>query len=233
MPRRRRGPAALLLLIVLAAVVGACGVNPPTAPPSGSRSPAAPSGQPGASALGTPSPAATPAPVPSVNAFWQLAARALSRSGRLRLVLSGNGVRELRYEPKASGVVADGALSSVCMAGAAYTVQGMNSTVVPGKWACGGSALVSSFRKSGQPVYAWNTRLPVDSKIKEVVTAPSRDKWQWSYTGTSRILGGTVATTLTLDVPTGRLISGSRRDPTGTTRYTFSYTTIFAPIALP
>jgi hypothetical protein len=28
-------------------------------------------------------------------------------------------------------------------------------------------------------------------------------------------------------------VSGSRTDPKGATRYTFSYTTIFAPIALP
>jgi hypothetical protein len=147
--------------------------------------------------------------------------------------MSGNGVRELRFEPKASGVFADGALASVCTAGASYTVQGLRSTVVPGKWACGGSALVSSFRKSGQPVYAWNTRLPADTKIKEVVTSPSRDKWQWAYTASSKILGGTVKTTLVLDATTGRLLSGSRTDPTGTTRFTFSYTTIFAPIALP
>jgi hypothetical protein len=162
-----------------------------------------------------------------------MAARALSRSGRLRLVMSGNGVRELRFEPKSSGVFADGSLSWVCTSGASYTVLGLKSTVVPGKWACGGSALQSSFRKSGQPVYAWNTRLPVDTKIKETVTSPSRDKWEWVYTATSKILGGSVKTTLMLDTTTGRLISGSRTDPTGTTRFTFSYTTIFAPIALP
>jgi hypothetical protein len=169
---------------------------------------------------------------PTAVTFWQAAARALSRSGRLRLVMSGNGIRELRYEPKASGVIADGSLSSVCATGAAWTVQGLNSTTVPGKWACGGSALVSSFRKTGQPVYAWNSRLPVDSKIRETVSAPTRDHWQWSYTGTSKVLGA-VKTTLTLDSTTGRLLSGSRTDKTGTTRYTFSYTTIFAPIALP
>jgi hypothetical protein len=66
-----------------------------------------------------------------------------------------------------------------------------------------------------------------------VVTSPSRDKWQWAYTASSKILGGTVKTTLVLDATTGRLLSGSRTDPTGTTRFTFSYTTIFAPIALP
>jgi hypothetical protein len=104
---------------------------------------------------------------------------------------------------------------------------------VPGKWACGGSALASSFRKSGQPAYAWNSRLPADTKIKERLSIVSKGRWQWDYTATSKILKGAVKTTLLLDVATGRLISGSRTDPTGSTRYTFSYTTIFAPIQLP
>ena len=56
--------------------------------------------------------------------------------------------------------------------------------------------------------------------------------WAW-YTARSAILGGTVHTQLVQDVATGRLIGGSRIDPTGNTHYTFSYTTIFAPIALP
>ena len=227
-----RGPAFLLLTAAVLAV-GACGSDPPATP---SRSPAG-SGAPTASASaanGSAAPSASPsAPTPSVVAFWQMAARALSRSGRMRLVMSGSGVRELRYEPRASGVVANGALSSVCTAGGAWTVQGLQSTVVPGKWACGASALQSSFRNSGQPVYAWSTRLPADTKIKETVTAPAKDRWQWTYTATSKILAGPVKTTLTLEVATGRLLSGSRTDPAGTTRYTFSYTTIFAPIALP
>lgn len=151
----------------------------------------------------------------------------------MRLILTGTGTRELRFEPRASGVIADGSLTSVCLAGATYTVAGMRSTTVPGKWACGGSALASGFRKSGQPVYAWNTRLPADSKIKERVSVASKGRWQWDYAATSRILGGTVTTSLILDVATGRIVSGTRTDPTGTTRYTFSYTTIFAPIALP
>jgi hypothetical protein len=151
----------------------------------------------------------------------------------LRLVISGDGTRELRFEPKASAAVADGAVASVCLAGAAYTLRDMRSALVPGRWACGGSALASAFRKSGQPVYAWNTRLPADTKIKERLSTPSKGRLQWNYTARSTILGGTVRTQLVQDVATGRLIGGSRTDPTGTTRYTFSYTTIFAPIALP
>ena len=183
----------------------------------------------------TPVITASPSPDshPTVDGFWKLAARALSRSGRLRLVLTGTGKRELRFEPRASGAVADGAVTSICLAGASYVIQGIRATTVPGRWACGGSALNSSFRKSGQPVYAWNSRLPVDAKIKERVALVAKGRWQWDYTATSAILRGTVHTTLMLDLATGRLVSGSRTDPTGITRYTFSYVTIFAPIALP
>jgi len=130
-------------------------------------------------------------------------------------------------------VIADGTLSSVCFGGASYVIQGIQSSAIPGKWACGGSAFASSFRKTGQPAYAWNTRVPTDTRIKEVVTAPSKDRWQWDYTATSPILAGPVRATLLLDPATGRIVSGSRTDPTGTTRYTFSYTTIFSPIGLP
>ena len=121
--------------------------------------------------------------------------------------------------------------SSACASGAACTMQGLRSATIPGKWACGGSALVSSFRKSGQPLYAWNSRLPVDSKIKARVSA-RQGPLAVVDTGELKILG-VVKTTLVLDSATGRLLFGlphrqDRHDP-----YTFSYTTIFAPIAVP
>lgn len=225
--------------MVLAAllIVEACGADNPTSPDTsasaaGSLAPSAAASSAGAppAVTGT---ASASAPVPTLTGFWTLAARALSRSGRLRLVLSGTGRRELRFEPRASGVVTGGSLVSACLAGAAYTITGRRATAVPGKWACGGSALASGFRKSGQPVYAWNTRLPADSRIKESVSVASKGRWQWDYAATSKALGGTVTTSLTLDVATGRLVSGTRTDPKETTRYTFSYTTILAPIALP
>lgn len=92
---------------------------------------------------------------------------------------------------------------------------------------------MSGFRKSGQPVYAWNSRLPVDLNIKERVSVPAKGRWQWDYTATSKNLGGTVRATVVLDANSGRVVSGTRTDRTGTTRFTFSYVTIFAPIALP
>lgn len=231
--RSTRGSAAFLLLTAVL-VVAACGSEPPATPGASNASPGASASGPVASASRVPGASASADPsVPTVSGFWTLAARALSKSGRMRLIMSDGGTHELRFEPKASAVMADNALASVCLTGAAYTVQGMRSVVVPGKWACGASALVSAFRKSGQPVYAWNTRLPVDTKIRERVAVASKGRWQWDYAATSRILRGTVKTTLLLDATTGRLISGSRTDPTGTTRFTFSYTSIFAPIALP
>jgi hypothetical protein len=229
--------AALLALIAL--VVAACGSSSPSSPgPSGG------SGRPSAAASGatSPDPAASGAPSanaspagtpPTVAAFWSAAARALSKSGRVRVVQTGGSARELRFEPNASAVAADGNLASVCLGGNSYTIQGMQSTPVPGNWSCGGTALTASFRKSGQPAYAWSTTVPTDTKIKERVAATARDRWQWTYTATSKALGGSVKTILTMDSTSGRLISGTRTDKTGTTRYTFSYTTILAPIALP
>ena len=162
-----------------------------------------------------------------------MAVRALSRTGRLRVVGVGTAPVELRFEPKASGTVAGGALTSVCLAGASYVITGLRASTIAGKWACGGSALVSGFRRSGQPIATWNTRLPVDTNISETVTALAHDRFQWEYTGTSKALGGAVHTTVVLDGATGRLVSGQRIDPKAQTRYAFSYTTIFAPIALP
>ena len=235
MSDRLNRPAVLLSILALA--LAACGSGNPSPSPSSagpSGSGLAPSGSavsPEPSGVGSPSPSASAAA--TVEGFWRAAARALSKSGRLRLVISGNGTRELRFEPKASAVVADNAVTSVCISGAAYTIQDLRSAVVPGKWACGASALGSAFRKSGQPAYAWNTRLPADTKIKERLTTPTKGRLLWDYTARPAILGGTVHTQLVQDVVTGRLIGGSRIDPTGSTHYTFSYTTIFAPIALP
>jgi hypothetical protein len=226
-----RGPAAALLLAAIL-VVGACGSDNPASPGSSANGSANPSGSgPVLGSAGPESP--TPSLAPTAASFWQIAARALSKSGRLRLVITGSGTHELRFEPKASGIVTGGDLSSICVSGAAYTVSGVQSTPVSGKWACGASALASSFRKTGLPVYAWSTKIPADTKIKEVVTQPTPDHWQWVFTGTSKVLGGTVKTTLLLDPTTGRLLTGTHTDPTGSVRYTFSYTTIFAPIALP
>ena len=234
---------AVLLVIAGLTLAGCDVINPPSTRPGGSTQPStAPASGPAASGSAAPPATSPSSPTPSASpgqvganaeGFWKLAARALSKSGRLRLVITGAGTRELRYEPKASGAIADGALASVCVGGAAYIVQGFQSTTVPGRWACGGSALISSFRRSGQPVYAWNTRLPADTRIRERLAIVNKGRWRWTYTATSTILKGPVTTTLLIDVETGRLISGTRKDPTGNIRYTFSYTTIFAPIQLP
>ena len=71
-----------------------------------------------------------------------------------------------------------------------------------------------------------------NSKIRETVSLEGK-LWRWTYAATSKQLGGAVRTTLLIDPVTGRLVSGTRVDPRGSTRYAFSYTTIFAPIQLP
>ena len=118
-------------------------------------------------------------------------------------------------------------------AGAAYTVQGIRSISVPGKWACGGvgpGVELPEERPAGLRLeHAAAGRLEDQGARQHALEG----RWQWDYAATSAILRGSVKTTIVLDATTGRLISGSRTDPTGTTRYTFSYTTIFAPVALP
>jgi hypothetical protein len=226
----RIGPWLLAALIV----VTACGSDPGT-PAAASPSPAASTyPTPGASATDEPVPSPSAgAPAPSVAAFWSLARIALSRSRRLRIVAVGVGTRELRFEPDASGVVAAGVLSSICLTGTSYTLTGLKAATVPGKWTCGTAAMIAGFRKSGQPVYAWNSRMPADTKIRERVRLRVPGRWTWDYTATSTALGGAVRVSLEIDAVTGRLVSGLRTDPTGATRYSFSYTTIFSPIALP
>ncbi len=229
-----------VLPLIAVVVVAACGSSTPSASPIVSPAPtggvgplaSAPASATPSGSAAAPSASPTP-PVPGVAAFWSLSARALSRSGRLRLIISGPSTRELRFEPKASATVADGTVASICLQSASYNIQGFRATVIPGKWACGGSALASSFRRSGQPLAAWNTRLPSDSAIHERVTLQGKGRWQWEYTANSPALGGQVKATLLLDLATGRLVSGQRSDPTGSYRYSFSYTTIFAPVSLP
>ena len=106
----------LLISLVFALLAAACGSEPPAVPSGSARASGAVAGAtPRPSGSGGPgaSPRSSPTQ-PTVSGFWTAAARALSRSGRLRVVMKGSGTRELRYEPKASGVVADGSLSSAC-----------------------------------------------------------------------------------------------------------------------
>ncbi len=218
-------------------VFAACGSEPgpasPTAAPGSSANPSASGGSPSP----TPLVAVTPTPTPvlpgaTVKTFWSRVTLGVNRSGRLRLIAVRPDQLELRYEPAASSSLVGGTMQSVCLSGKWYDINGFHSTVIGGKWVCGTSGLITAFRRSGQPLEAWNSTMLTNSRIKEVVTVEGK-QWRWTYTASSKELGGTVKTTLVLDPITGRLQGGNRVDPRGTTRYTFSYTTIFAPIQLP
>ena len=154
-------------------------------------------------------------------------------STRLRIVVKRPEPLELRYEPAASGAATHGTLQTLCLGGVWYTIQHVRATPVRGKWLCGTSALVTSFRTVGQPLESWNSTLPTNTRVKEAVTIVANNRWQWRYTARSAALGGVVVTTLLLDPTSGRIISGQRTDPRGTTTYVFSYTAIFLPIELP
>jgi hypothetical protein len=152
---------------------------------------------------------------------------------RLRVIVVGGTPDELRFEPRASASLTDGDLTTVCLDGRAYDIDGFVATERDARWTCGGAAFVSSFRRTGQPREAWNNSVPEDRAIRERVVADGRDRWRWEYTARSDELGGTVRTTLLMDATTGRLLSGTRRDPGGDVRWTFNYTALFTPVQLP
>jgi hypothetical protein len=208
--------------MAVALLVGGCGSNGgPSAAASVAASPAT---------SGEPTPVGSP---PSAAAFWAEAARALSVTQRLRVIVVDGMPNELRYEPRASAALDRGELRVVCVDRQAYDIDGFRARERPASWACGSSALVSSFRRTGRPLEAWNSTLPTDDDVRELVVADGRDRWRWDYTATSRALGGLVTTTLLMDAATGRLLSGNRTDPTGSVRWTFNYTQIFSPVELP
>ena len=207
--------------MLLAVLIAACGEpSGPTATP-GSSGPVASS-----TATADPTP-------PSPIGFWTAAALALGKTGRLRVIAVGAAPNELRYEPRASAALDAGELLVVCLANEAYDINGFRAKPRPARWACGTNALVTSFRRTGRPVEAWNATLTVDTNVRERIVADGRDRWRWEYTATSKALGGQVRSTLLMDVATGRLLSGTRVDPTGSSRWTFSYTQLFSPVELP
>lgn len=213
-----------MLLVVLLIAVAACGEGVPT----GGGTPAA--SQSLADASGGARPGASPLTPP---AFWASASQALNATGRLRVIVVGGAPDELRIETRASAALVKGELTLVCVDGQAYTIDGFRATPQPSRWACGTSAFVSSMRRAGRPLEAWNASVPVDISIRERVLPEGRDRWRWEYVARSPSLDGPVRATLIMDAATGRLLSGNRSDPSGNVRWTFSYTTIFTPVQLP
>jgi hypothetical protein len=202
---------------------------PATATPSASPTPA-----PTAPPTASPTPRATPAATPSgptADDFWALVERGVRDAGRLVVAIDGPAVGSLRFETAASATVIDDVVGFVCVGGRAYDGQSA-FTPLPGTWTCGAGALVAGFRGIGQPIDAWNKTIPTDTRRAESV-AVDDGRWTWRYRATSPYYGGAVTATVTLDPAARRVVSASRRDPTGATRYAFEYGADFPRIAVP
>ena len=230
-------------LVLAALVVAACGGSPSAAPtgfgPAVTASPAAVASEAPASALPSPSrsprPAATAhatAAAPTVKSFWAAVTRGLTAAGHLQVTISGPNPGVLRYQPTASATLANGQVGFVCLGGAAFDGQS-GFARVPGSWVCGAGALVSSFRKIGEPADSWNASSPTDAAITESVGVASDGTWTWTYAGTSVFLGGKVSARGSLDPKSGRILAARRVDPTGTTTYAFDYGLAFPALGVP
>jgi hypothetical protein len=237
----RHLPAALLFLLAVAAA--GCGTSPSTAP-TGATTPSAAaasspsvSGPPAASGSASPrgsaAPSATPHPsaAPTPTSYWAAVSRGLTSVKHLVVTVAGPNPSVLRYEPAGSATIVGGKMVSVCVHGTAYDGQ-LGFARVPGSWQCGAAALVSGFRRIGQPADSWSASSPRDSSISEAVTQGSGGAWTWTYSG-SPPFGGRVTVRLSLDPVSGRMLAGQRTDPTGTTTYAFDYVSTFPALAVP
>jgi hypothetical protein len=126
----------------------------------------------------------------------------------------------------------DGSITFVCTGDRAYDGQDGFSRL-PGKWECGSTALVSGFRRFGQPVDSWGKESPADRGIREELILNGDGSWEWRYSATSNVYGGAVRTSVLLDPATGEILRASRTDPLGDTTYGISYSEQFPPIAVP
>jgi len=188
-----------------------------------------PSAAPSSSAAATLEPSA--ARSPSADAFWSAAAHGVDAAGRVAVVVRGPSSGEIRYEAAASATAIDGQVTFVCHGGRAWDGQS-GFAEVPGTWTCGSDALVRGFRLMGQPLDAWSPELPSDQRIRETVTV-SGGRWTWTYRATSPTAGGAVATTVSLDLASGRITAAARTDPVGRTIYAVGYEASFPEITQP
>ena len=200
---------------------------PPSLSPLPSRSPLVPSP--------SPSPLPTPSPVvPTADALWEKVGEAIAEAGTLDvLVEQGFDAAHLRYEATASATVADGEIVFICAGGRAYEGASGGFSELPGRWSCGGSALVAGFRRNGQPIDAWNDTVPSDDGIRESTKLAPDGSWLWTYEATSDAYGGRVETAVEVDPATGRIRAAARTDPLGTTNYSFTYEAASPPIEAP
>lgn len=206
---------------------------PPTATPTAPPAPA-PTARPTAAPTASPTPLVTPRATPSgptADEFWSRVERGIRDAGRLVVAIDGPAAGSLRFEATASATVIDDVVGFVCVGGRAYDGQSA-FTRLPGRWTCGAPALVAGFRSIGQPIDAWNATIPTDRARRESLVVED-GRWTWRYRANSPFYGGAVTASVTLDPATRRIVAARRVDPTGTTRYTFSYDVDFPPIAVP
>ena len=237
---RHRSPAGLLFLLAL--TTAACGASPSVAPsdvitPSDALASVPPASGPvvrgSATPAGSAAPSATPRPsrAPTLTAFWAAVSRGLTTARHLEVRIAGPNPGILRFEPAGSATIVGGKVVFVCVHGIAYDGQ-LGFARVPGTWQCGAAALVSGFRRIGQPADSWSASSPRDSSITEAVTQGSGGTWTWTYSG-SPPSGGRVTVRISLDPASGRILAGQRTDPTGTATYAFDYIRTFPALAVP
>src|SRR5512140_778201 len=233
----RRCRAGLVLVAALA--VAGCGAGPSAAPsagttPSGSAGPGQAGSSPAVSPSASPasSPTARPSLAATTSAFWAAVTRGLTSARHLEVTITGSNPGVLRYEAKASATIVAGQVGFVCVGGAAYDGQS-GFARVPGTWQCGAAALVSGFRRIGQPADSWSATSPSDGSITETVTVRPDGTWRWAYTGLSPFLGGKITARVDLDPATGRIVGARRTAPTGPTPFAFNYAAAFPALAVP
>jgi hypothetical protein len=147
-------------------------------------------------------------------------------------VATGPSPGVLRYTADTSATVGDGELTFVCVAGKAYEGASGGFTELPGSWTCGAGALVEGFRRTGQPLDAWNETVPADSS-RETLGLTEAGDWTWTYDASSATYGGSVRATVILDPASGQIREASRNDPLGDTAYTVTYGLSLPPIVAP
>ncbi len=184
-------------------------------------------------AMPSPSPSPTPAARPTLETFWSAVTRGVETAGHLRIRVIGPNPGILRYEPAASETLIDDRVAFICVDGAAYDGQSGSFARVPGTWSCGGDALVSGFRRNGEPLDSWSKGLPGDEDVTETVSLEPDGRWRWDYVARSPVFGGPVKATVWVDPASGQIRDAVRTDPTGDTRYGINYSETFPPIETP
>jgi hypothetical protein len=178
---------------------------------------------------GSPTPATLDA-----DTFWSaVRSGILADGGRLVVVVAGPASGELRFTADASATMLDGEPIFICTGGRAFDGQG-GFARLPGRWTCGVDAFIRGFRTVGQPVDAWSNELNLDRTVRERYDIRDDGDWRLRYRAENPVLGrGEITVTLVVRPTTGRIVSATREDPLGRTRWTLTYGASFPDIRVP